>query len=77
MNQVIMFQPICRDLLEDLFQSAAVAQSFRDMGSGAYSIELPDRDVKRLKRFNVSYASIRKSDTMEVHRKLLKHAVQF
>ena len=73
-SQVIMYQPICRDLLEDLFQSAAVAQSFRDIGSGAYSIELPERDVKRLKRFNVAYASIRKTDASEVNRKLLKFA---
>jgi hypothetical protein len=75
LNQVVMYRPICRELLEDLFQSAVVAQSFREIRPGAYAIELPDRDIKRLKSFGVAHAVINYMPTIEeVTRKLSKFA---
>lgn len=72
MNHVIMYQPIDRELLEDLFQSAFVAQSFKDLGNLSYSIELPDRDMPRLKKFNIAYTTIRRADIQNVKDKFTK-----
>ena len=70
MNHVIMYHPIDREMLEDLFQSAFVAQSFTKINDNAFSIELPDRDLPRLKRFSVAHTIIKYMDVQKIKDKI-------
>lgn len=72
MKAVILYAPINRELLEEIFQSAAVANSYKHIGNGAYKIEM--RDTSILERFNQPHAAISLIDLKnEIERKEKKY----
>ena len=56
MKSVTLFTPIDRELLEELFQSDAVASSYRKIRSGCYEIQM--RDTRILTKYNQPHAVI-------------------
>jgi len=73
MNFVVMYQPIDREFLEELFENPFSAQSFKDLGNHSYSIEVPDRHLPNFKRFGVAHTVINWIDKREIERKLKNH----
>lgn len=69
----MLYRPIDRELLEDLFQSDAVAESFRHVGSGVYEIQM--RDTKILTKYNQPHSVVNFSDIAEVRRKEKKYII--
>lgn len=63
MKAVIMYQPICREALELMFESAPVAQSFRKVDDHSWYIEM--RDTRILKRFGIPHAVMNRTDIVE------------
>lgn len=63
MKAVIMYQPICREALELMFESAPVAQSFKQVTDNSWYIEM--RDTRILKRFNIPHAVMSRTDIIE------------
>ena len=59
-----MYQPICREALELMFESGPVAQSFRKINDHSWYIEL--RDTKILKRFGIPHTAVNRSDIKEI-----------
>jgi hypothetical protein len=72
MKVVTLYAPINRELLDEIFQSAAIANSYRRIGNGAYQIEM--RDTSILTRFNQPHAVINLIDLKnEIERKEKKY----
>jgi len=63
MQSVVMYQPICREALELMLESAPVAQSFRQIDDHSWYIEL--RDTSILKRFHIPHAAMNKIGFMQ------------
>lgn len=66
MQAIVMYQPICREALELMFESAPVAQSFRKLSDTSWYIEM--RDTKILKRFQIPHTAINRNDIIETKR---------
>ena len=63
MKSVTLFAPIDRELLEEIFQSDAVAASYRKVGSGCYEIQM--RDTKILTKYNQPHSVVNYIDMKE------------
>lgn len=73
MKAVVLYAPINRELLEEIFMSAAVASSYKHIGNGAYKLEM--RDTKILTQFNQPHAVIDLIDLRnEIARKEKKYS---
>lgn len=74
MKAVILYAPINRELLEEIFQSAAIASSYKHIGNGAYKLEM--RDTSILTRFHQPHAVINLIDLKnENERKEVKYSI--
>ena len=71
MQCVMLYPPINSELLEEIFVSAAVAQSFKKAHSGAYSLEI--RDARIFTQYNQPHSVINFTDMKEaIEKKKLK-----
>lgn len=61
-----MYQPICREALELMFESAPVAQSFRKLTDISWYIEM--RDTSVLKKFKIPHTAVNRNDIVETQR---------
>ena len=72
MKSVVLYAPINRELLEEVFISSAVAMSYRKLYHNVYALEMRDPSIFR--KYNQPHAVIDLADyKQEVERKVAKH----